>query len=302
MKSLSGRELALSLAAQEKNHAIMIEGERGCGKRTLTRKMAAAMLCSARTQDGLPCGKCIGCMKVEAGTHPDITVIDNGSKMITVDEIRKIRTAAGIRPNEADVRLFIICDGQNMNVQAQNALLKVLEEPPGQVRFIITCDNMNRLLETIVSRTVPVKIGGFSEEKCVGILKQHFPEENTDKLMELCRMFEGNVGRCMEILGDGEDRHSAELLKLSEAAYIAAGKPSGWELLEILAKFEKDKDGFVLFLEFLRLRCRCTGQNISTDRRHIAMSEAIDRARSDMEKNLYFPLILSAFAAKLREC
>jgi len=303
LKSLSGRELALSLAAQRKNHAIIIEGERGCGKRTLARKMAAVMFCPHTDPvTHACCGSCTACAKVMAGTHPDITVIDNGAKMITVDEIRKIRSEAGIRPNEADARLFIICDGQNMNVQAQNALLKILEEPPGYVRFIITCDNMSRMLETIISRAVPVKIGGFSQEECLDILKARFADKDDATLINLSRMFEGNVGRCIEALDPQNDRHSAELMETAEAVYAAAGSTTGWELLSLLSRFEKDKEGFAGMLELLRLKCRCTGENAAVDKRHIAMAETIDRARRDMERNLYFPLVISAFAAKLRSC
>ena len=298
MNSLTGRELAISLAAGNRTHAIIIEGERGCGKKTLAREMAAAMLC--RNFDSVrnrPCGRCVSCLKIADGAHPDVTTVGAGAKTITVDEIRAVRTAAGIRPNEADARVFIVCDGQNMTVQAQNALLKILEEPPRSVRFIITCDNMDRMLETIVSRAVPVRIEGFTAEQCELLLAERFPERPREELRRLVQMFEGNIGRCIEA---HDPEGSSELLELSERIYGSAKSSTGWELLELLARFEKDKDGFVRLLELLRLRCRCTGEDPREDLRRISMVGAIDRASDDISRNVYFPLVLATFSSALR--
>ncbi len=304
MKSLTGRELAVSLAAGGRTHAIIIEGERGCGKKTLARAMAAAMLCPHfDAAANRACGRCPSCLKVLDGTHPDVAFIGEGSRTITVDEIRAVRTAAGVRPNEADVRVFVVCDGQNMTVQAQNALLKVLEEPPRGVRFIITCDNRSRMLETIVSRAVPVRIGGLPAGECAGILRGRFPDQPEERLRELAELFEGNPGRCIEALDPQEDSRTAELFALSERALAAASSSSGWELMELLARFEKDKDGFLRFLELLRLHCRCgaAGKMSRSERlRRISMARAIDRAASDVLRNVYYPLVLATFSAALR--
>ena len=305
MKSLTGRELALSLAARGGIHAVIIEGERGCGKRTLAVEMAAAMFCrNFDAAKNRACGRCAACRKVLGGVHPDVTFVGDGAKTITVDEVRAVRTAAEVRPNESDIRLFVICDGQNMTVQAQNALLKLFEEPPQPVRFIITCDNVSRMLETIVSRAVTVRIGGLPAEECVGILRGRFLEEPEERLHELAGIFEGNVGRCIEAIDPGTDSRTAELFELSERAFAAAKSPSGWETVELLARFEKDKEGFLRFLELLRLHCRCLapgdGTRTAENLRRISMTRAIDRAAGDVARNVYYPLVLATFSAAIR--
>lgn len=304
MKILTGRSLAVSLAAGGKTHAIMLEGERGCGKKTLAREMSAAMLCpNFDNAANRACGHCASCLKISDGTHPDVAFIGAGTKTITVDEIRSVRTAAGVRPNESELRIFIICDGQNMTVQAQNALLKVLEEPPAGVRFIITCSNASRMLETIVSRAVLVRIGGFTAEDCAQILQKRFPDRSMESLLELSKIFDGNPGRCIEVLSPQENSPDAELFSLSEKAFSAANASSGWELMELLARFEKDKDSFLRFLELLRLRCRCTtsnGANPAENLRLISMAMAVDRAADDISRNVYYPLVLASFSAALR--
>ena len=172
------------------------------------------------------------------------------------------------------------------------------------MRFIITCDNVSRMLETIVSRAVTVRIGGLPAEECVGILRVRFPEEPEERLHELAGIFEGNVGRCIEAIDPGADSRTAELFELSERAFAAAKSPSGWETVELLARFEKDKEGFLRFLELLRLHCRCLtpgdGTRNAENLRRISMTRAIDRAAGDVARNVYYPLVLATFSAAIR--
>ncbi len=121
--------------------------------------LAGAAVCSAN--DNRPCGVCRDCRKAEAGVHPDILHIrretnDKGKlkKEITVDRIRDMIAEAQIMPNEANGKAFIIHEAELMNVQAQNALLKLLEEPPGGVVLILSTSTPTMLLETVRSRCV----------------------------------------------------------------------------------------------------------------------------------------------------
>ena len=111
-------------------HSYLLCGPAGSGKHTLARILCAAMECE---KDGaaVPCGVCPGCRKALAGIHPDvITVDDPDHKAMTVDPIRAARSDMFIRPNEGRRQIYVIPRGQDMNESAQNALLKILEEPP----------------------------------------------------------------------------------------------------------------------------------------------------------------------------
>ena len=123
-------------------------------------KLAKALVCSAPA-GGSPCGVCENCRKAEKGIHPDILTVtrpadDKGKpkREITVDQIREIVADAVILPNEADRKVYLIRDAGTMNTAAQNALLKILEEPPYFVAFILVADNAGTLLETVRSRCV----------------------------------------------------------------------------------------------------------------------------------------------------
>ena len=136
-------------------HAMLIEGEDAEKCRRLALLLAQRLVCS--TADGeKPCGHCAACIKVAGGVHPDIAVVDGGekNKSIAIDKIRQLRDDIFILPNEAEKKVVIIENAHNLSVQAQNALLKSIEEPPGYVVFILLCTSRLNMLETIRSRVV----------------------------------------------------------------------------------------------------------------------------------------------------
>ena len=134
-------------------HAIMIEGENNGDNLELAQFIASAAVCDS---DNAPCGVCQNCHLATINSHPDIAVINplEGKKFLSVDQIRELRAEAFIKPHQAAKRVFIIEDASRMNPQAQNALLKVLEEPPQNVVFILLISSKTMLLDTIISRCV----------------------------------------------------------------------------------------------------------------------------------------------------
>ena len=135
----------------EMPHAVLFEGSDNKTRSLFANEVAKGLVC---TQNNKPCNSCIACSKAENGNHPDIINVCDGlsSKTISVDRIREVREDAFIIPNESDRKVYILEDADNTTVQAANALLKVLEEPPASAFFILTCSSASVLLETIRSR------------------------------------------------------------------------------------------------------------------------------------------------------
>lgn len=135
--------------------------------------LAREMLCTGAGPTK-PCGLCRNCRKVLSGSHPDVLVTgrqtdDRGrpKREIYVDQIRDIAASAPVLPNEAATKVYILRDAGTMNPAAQNALLKLLEEPPAFDAFILITDSEDRLLETVRSRCVPLRTGGQDESPSV---------------------------------------------------------------------------------------------------------------------------------------
>ena len=145
---------SLSLAFDEGRvpHAILLEGAPGSGTDVLSGILAKAAVCLSA--GARPCGQCAGCIKAEAGSHPDIATLDGDKnpRAFPVDAVREIRSGAYVKPNEAPRRVFRLLGVQNMSETSQNALLKVLEEPPENVLFLLTAVSAAALLPTVRSR------------------------------------------------------------------------------------------------------------------------------------------------------
>lgn len=143
-------------------HAILLEGAAETTD-ALAGILAKAAVCLSPGDK--PCGQCSGCVKAEAGSHPDISRLDGNAnpRAFPVDAIRKLRLDAFIRPNEAPRKACLLLGVQNMSEISQNALLKILEEPPGSVLFVLTCENASALLPTIRSRVQTYALSASAE-------------------------------------------------------------------------------------------------------------------------------------------
>lgn len=142
--------LKAMLATGRMPHALLFAGPEGIGKGTLAELTAKAVLCSG--DEHKPCGTCESCKLVERGAHPDFLVIRPEGSSIKIDQIRLLQQEASKAPHIHESRVCIIEDAGKMTVQAQNSLLKLLEEPPAGFVFILTTVSLRSLLVTILSR------------------------------------------------------------------------------------------------------------------------------------------------------
>ena len=147
-----------AIKAGTASHAYIIEGEKSSGKMMLAKAFAQALLCENFDEE--PCGICPSCLKVESKSHPDIIYVNHEkANLISVDEIRtQVDNDILIKPYEADHKVYIIDESDKMNDQAQNAILKTIEEPPSYGVIILLTDNANKLLPTIRSRCIKLSM------------------------------------------------------------------------------------------------------------------------------------------------
>lgn len=208
MEALLGNEglqeaLAAAFAAGKLSHCYLLAGPPGSGKHTLALRLAAAMECTQGSRR--PCGVCPQCRKVLEGVHPDvITVDDPAKKTVTVEMIRKARTDVYIKPNEGLRKVYIIPRAMDMNAAAQNALLKVIEEPPDYAAFLLLSEGAERLLPTIRSRSVILRLSPLTEEQGMAALAARCPQRAREELARAWAGSEGFLGQALELLAAGE--------------------------------------------------------------------------------------------------
>ena len=151
------------------SHAYIVSSASEKQRTEIAKELAARMMCAVGGD--APCGVCRDCRKIKSNVHPDLVTIsrpldDNGNKKreISVDQIRDMSADAYVLPNEAKAKVYIIEDADTMNIPAQNAALKLFEEPPENVAFILCVENMEKLLITVRSRCVAIKRNAEDEE------------------------------------------------------------------------------------------------------------------------------------------
>ena len=233
-------------------HAVLIEGPVGSGRRTLGRWLAMAAVCH---EAAAPCGVCSACRKAQNGIHPDITELggDGEARSFHVDVVRRVREDAQILPNDGDRRVFLLCDVQAMSDQAQNALLKILEEPPAHVRFILTCEHRSQLLETVQSRVFPITLSGVSVEEAVAVLRQRLPQTSTEELTRAATLWGGVIGQAVRSLQDGS---YADILRWLPPLANGIVSSKELDLLKATAPLEKEKQSIPAILSGLQLLLR----------------------------------------------
>ncbi len=284
-----------SLAENRLPHAIIIEGDIGTGRHTLARFLAKASVCS---EEKRPCGVCKNCHLEDINSHPDITVIspEEGKKNISVEQIRKLKTETFIKPHMAKRRVFIIDFADTMNEQSQNALLKVLEEPPGNIVFILIVETKASLLETIISRCV--LLGLSVPEISVGIafIKENF-EYSQSEAEKALKETGANIGKALDLLsGKGDTKTSAAAKEFIGCML----RNDEYSCIKVLTPFEKKRVETDRFFKDLKY------QTANMLKANISSVNAKGLAKfygglSDFEKslntNVNLPLLFSALTA-----
>lgn len=259
--------LKRDIASGRLSHAYIIEGAAGMGKRTLAKLICAAVSC---TETDKPCMECIRCSKILRGQSPDVIFItpEKDRVQLGVDVIRRLREDAVFAANELPAKFYIIPDADAMNVQAQNALLKILEEPPAGVMFLLLTESAEKLLVTIRSRAPTLRLSALTEAQISDALAdnplKHADPHAFDAAVKLAR---GSLGRAEELC-DGE--HAAGCLELYGKAerfieLLASRKSAADELAfheyasRLVTQKQRDELGqiYALLAEAVRDLCAC---------------------------------------------
>ena len=309
------RELKQMRRGNHMPHAVLFHGERGCGKKLLAKWFSMLALCE--NPEEAPCGCCKSCKLAAADAHPDIMTAEHSGKRMgfSVETVREIRRQAAVMPNNGAMRVFIFADADGMSIQAQNALLKSVEEPPPHACFVFTAETVGVLLPTLLSRMTAKAVFPVDEEACTGALTRlgYSPGD----VQSAITRFGGNIGKCIAYLEDEAQRKSAECAAALTAALAAQNE---YELLRLLSDAASDKDGLRRTLELFdaqvrdaavmmlgagndRLGCDAEGAYALsarlTPRRTLRMHGAITEAIADLDSNVGAVLTVTALCAAL---
>ena len=274
IKNTSVQALENAIKTGRIPHGVVLESKQPQLKKKYVMLLSSWAVC---VDNNKPCLQCNQCSKASTGNHPDIYTAQlfGKNEVVNVDEIRKICSDAYIKPNEADTKVYIIPNADKMQQQAQNAFLKVLEEPPQNILFILCCTSAQQLLGTIRSRVVVYNLSlpEFSDEDTKKVL---------DKAEEIATAIPKNKGyELLKAIGSLTDRGFAK--QVME------------QLLPIVNLAIKSR--------ILNTDCTASAEilrdNIDTQNL-IKIVDIIDTAQKRLNSNINMNLFMSWFCAELR--
>lgn len=241
------KHLCDAIAQNKVSHGYILSGEDGLGKLTFAKTFAQMLQCES--EGDRPCGSCHSCKQFESGNHPDIIYVSHEKNVIGVDDVREqINKDIIIKPYSSPYKIYIVDEAEKMSVQAQNALLKTIEEPPAYAIIMLLSTDGEKLLPTIRSRCITLKVRPVTDEEMMCYLKEHgVEEERVSVVMKLAR---GNIGRALK-MAQSESFHEMidMIIKMLENVW----KMDLFDIMNFIERLNKYKINIYDCFDFMRL-------------------------------------------------
>ncbi len=233
------------LTGDRLSHAVLLTGPAGSGKKSWGTALAAALFCEDPAL-GEACGKCLSCRQFAGGNHPEYFVIEPEGRRIKIEQVRSLRSGFHLLGGR---KVCLIKQAEAMTAEASSSLLKILEEPPDGLYFILLAEQPRQLFETILSRCQRYHLEPLKQDQIRGLLVDN-KSLDTEKAALLARLSRGLPGRAFELAEDEEfDRRRAEAEDL--ASCMLSGEGSAYHLLSKAESLAERND----LLSLLDLLC-----------------------------------------------
>ena len=313
------KNLMNAIEKKQVSHAYILAGEEGTGRMLLAKTFAMALLCEQGGTE--PCGTCRSCLQFMSDNHPDVRYVTHEKASIGVDDVRRqIVDDVPIRPYSSAYKIYIVPDAERMTVQAENALLKTLEEPPEYAVIILITTNADSFLPTIRSRCITLQCKPLVDRAVKDYLMQklHVPEEEADVCTAFAR---GNLGRAVQLAGSEDfsvmrekvlrllknvkemdvSQMQAILKDLKETADISMciDLMQLWYRDVLMFKATKDMNHFIFKEEFSYIRRLAEQSDFAGLERVL---KAMDRAKVRLDANVNYELTMELMLLTMKEC
>jgi DNA polymerase-3 subunit delta' len=224
------RVLDAHLGSGGLSHAYLFLGREGVGKEHLAKEFARYIICGSKKEDDCP-----SCTRFKRGIHPDFIYID-GSNGIKIDQVRGAIEKINLTPSASTKKVLLISNAENIGIEAANALLKTLEEPPADSVILITTKSEKRLPETIVSRAQVLRLSEIPESEIKKELLRNYSKEKVEAIISLSG---GSIGSSIKLLESDEFKKHQENIRDDVQDFLSLD--STLERFMIIDKYEKSK-------------------------------------------------------------
>ena len=233
-------QLTNSIKIGNISHSYLFLGTQGIGKKMIAKEFAKMILC---TSEDKYCGVCKSCIEFDTDNNPDFSIIEPDGNSIKIDQIREFQKKVSEKPIISQRKVYIINDSDKMTVEAQNCLLKTLEEPPEFVTIILVGTNENAFLSTIKSRCMILHFEEISEEEILKYLEENYQIKINSQIM--IKAFQGSIGKAIELKDKQEQYEKIENLiyglekmdvvdLVNKAEFLYSSKDDKTEILDYM--------------------------------------------------------------------
>ena len=218
----------------------MFVGTEGIGKKMIAKEFAKMILCTDETKY---CDRCKSCIEFESNNNPDFRIIEPDGNSLKIEQIREFQNKVAEKPIISNRKVYIINDSDKMTTEAQNCLLKTLEEPPEFVTIILIGSNESAFLDTIKSRCMILRFNKISNENIVRFLEENYQTKVTSQIM--LEAFQGSIGNAIKLQDKQEEYEQIENViinlekrdkidTLNKADVIYKAKDEKFEILDYI--------------------------------------------------------------------
>ena len=263
-------------------HSYMFFGTEGIGKKLFALEFAKMILCE--NQKNSPCEKCKSCIEFNSNNNPDFFFIEPDGNSVKIDQIRNMQKCILEKPIISSKKVYIINNAETMTKEAQNCLLKTLEEPQEYVVIILIVSDENSMLPTIKSRCTKIFFEKISDENLKTYIKEKIGDVHFEESM--IKLSEGSIGKCIEI------SKKQEILKKIEDFINNIENIDEIQIINTSSYFNENKEDINLILDYIYILIFNKTKDFSNKIKYIFAMEKVQKAKEKLSKSNNFDMTI----------
>ena len=269
--------LEKSIKSNKISHSYIFWGIEGIGKKLIAKEFAKNILCLEHQEN---C-KCKSCVEIDSNNNPDFQLIQPNEGKVKIEQIREMQRKVAEKPIISGQKVYLIDGSDTMTIEAQNCLLKTLEEPPEYIAIILICTNEDNLLSTIKSRCTRMHFDSIDKEEIKKYIKQNYPDQEISE--NILNLSQGSIGKVIKL---NENKNIYENI---EKIFLSMQNKDLIEIIQMSEEIYKSKEEISSILEYMNvILLKLSKQNI----KYIKCIEIVEQTKKRLKANSNYDMCI----------
>jgi len=269
--------LEKSIKLNKYSHSYIFWGIEGIGKKAIAKEFAKNILCLEKKENCT----CKSCIEIKSNNNPDFQLIEPNDGKVKIEQIREMQRKVAEKPIISNQKVYIIENSDTMTTEAQNCLLKTLEEPPEYVTIILICTNEDNLLSTIKSRCTRMHFEAIDNEQIKKYIKQNFPEQEISE--NIINLSQGSIGKIVKL---NENKNIYENI---EKIFLSMQDKDLIEIIQMSEEIYKTKEEISSILDYMNvILLKLSKKNM----KYIRCIEIVEQTKKRLKANSNYDMCI----------